>query len=82
MSRGTLDPAVWLPPSLTGLSPSLAGLPRTILLDSSNHVCSPNPGVRAHRGYGLHLRFCNVSGTVLGKPAGEGESPVDENRAD
>ena len=39
-------------------------------------------GVRAHRGYGLRLRFCNVSGTVLGKPAGEGESPVDENRAD
>ena len=55
MSRGTLDPAVWLPPSLTGLSPSLAGLPRTILLDSSNHVCSPNPGVHAHR-FGL-FRF-------------------------
>ena len=34
VSRGTLDPAASLPPSLTGLSPSLAGLPRTILLDS------------------------------------------------
>ena len=34
--------------------------------------------MRAFRGYGLHLRFCNVSGTVLGKPAGEGESPVPE----
>ena len=46
---------MWLPPSLKGLSPSLAGLPRTILLDSSNHVCSPNPGVHAHR-FGL-FRF-------------------------
>ena len=32
MSRGTLDPAVRLPFSLTGLSPSLAGLSRTVLL--------------------------------------------------
>ena len=28
MSRGTLDPAGWLPISCTGLSPSLDGLPR------------------------------------------------------
>ena len=33
--------------SSTGLSPSLVGLPRTILLSSSNHVCSPNPKVHA-----------------------------------
>ena len=47
MSRGTLDPALssWI--SLTGLSPSLAGLPRTVLLQSLNHYCSPNPGVLA-----------------------------------
>ena len=32
MSRCTLDPAVPLPPSLTGLSPSLAGFPKTVLL--------------------------------------------------
>ena len=35
MSRGTLDPAALAPLSLTGLSPSLAGLPRSILLASS-----------------------------------------------
>ena len=34
MSRRTLDPAAVTPPSLTGLSPSLAGFPNTILLDS------------------------------------------------
>ena len=38
--------------SITGLSPSLAGLPRTILLSSQNHNCSPNPGVHALR-FGL-----------------------------
>ena len=32
MSRGTLDPAGWCLISLTGLSPSLAGFPKTILL--------------------------------------------------
>ncbi len=36
MSRGTLDPAVCPSFSLTGLSPSLAGLSRTVLL---------NPGI-------------------------------------
>ena len=34
MSRGTLDPAVLARFSLTGLSPSLAGLSRTVLLTS------------------------------------------------
>ena len=34
MSRGTLDPAVLAQFSLTGLSPSLAGLSRTVLLTS------------------------------------------------
>ena len=32
MSRGTLDPALLSSISRTGLSPSLAGLPRTVLL--------------------------------------------------
>ena len=34
MSRCTLDPAALPPVSLTGLSPSLAGFPKTILLPS------------------------------------------------
>ena len=52
MSRGTLDTALLTSISLTGLSPSLAGLPRTLLLTIKNHVCSPNPDVHAHR-FGL-----------------------------
>ena len=36
-------------PSLTGLSPSLAGFPKTFLLDLLNQLCSPNPGMHAHR---------------------------------
>ena len=35
--------------------------------------------MRAFRGYGLHLRFSDVNRTVLGQPAGEGESPVHES---
>ena len=48
MSRGTLDPASPLPFSLTGLSPSLAGLSRTVLLMVGDGSCSPNPSVHAH----------------------------------
>ena len=55
MSRGTLDPALLTRLSLTGLSPSLAGFPKTILLDSLNQFCGPNPGVHALR-FGL-FRF-------------------------
>ena len=55
MSRGTLDSAVLPQVSLTGLSPSLAGLSRTVLLPSVNHVCSPNPDMHARR-FGL-FRF-------------------------
>ena len=44
MSRGTLDSALSTSLSRTGLSPSLAGLSRTVLLASLNHKCSPNPG--------------------------------------
>ena len=55
MSRGTLDTAC---PSLfshTGLSPSLAGFPKTILLRLLNQFCGPNPGMHASR-FGL-FRF-------------------------
>ena len=41
--------------SLTGLSPSLAGFPKTVLLNLSNQLCGPNPGVHAPR-FGL-FRF-------------------------
>ena len=43
MSRGTLDPAALTQLSLTGLSPSLAGLPRPILLALSDCVRGPKP---------------------------------------
>ena len=48
MSRGTLDTAASTLLSLTGLSPSLAGLSRTVLLGSLNRrrfsaVCSSEP---------------------------------------
>ena len=55
MSRGTLDPALSTPISLTGLSPSLAGLSRTVRLTIRNHLCSPNPDMHARR-FGL-FRF-------------------------
>ena len=55
MSRCTLDPAVSLRLSLTGLSPSLAGFPKTVLLNSLNQLCGPNPGMHASR-FGL-FRF-------------------------
>ena len=41
--------------SLTGLSPSLAGFPKTVLLNLLNQLCGPNPGMRASR-FGL-FRF-------------------------
>ena len=47
VSRGTLDPAFSLSFSLTGLSPSLAGLSRTVLLMIRNELCSPNPAMHA-----------------------------------
>ena len=43
MSRRTLDPAVPLYLSLTGLSPSLAGFPNTILLGSASSLRSETP---------------------------------------
>ena len=47
MSRGTLDPALLTRLSLTGLSPSLAGFPKTILLNSLNQFRGPNPSMHA-----------------------------------
>ena len=49
MSRGTLDTALSLPLSGTGLSPSLAGFPKTILLADLNQFRGPNPGMHAFR---------------------------------
>ena len=45
MSRPTLDTAMSFVFSLTGLSPSLAGFPKTILLSSLNQFRGPNPGM-------------------------------------
>ena len=47
MSRGTLDTAVSVGLSLTGLSPSLAGFPKAVLLVLPNHLRGPNPRVHA-----------------------------------
>ena len=52
MSRCTLDSAMSSFLSLTGLSPSLAGFPKTFLLGSTNQLCGPNPGMHAFR-FGL-----------------------------
>ena len=52
MSRGTLDSGSSLGISLTGLSPSLAGLSRSLLLSLENRSSGPNPGVLALR-FGL-----------------------------
>ena len=48
MSRGTLDPAQSLRFSCTGLSPSLAGFPKTVLLNLLNQFRGPNPSMHAH----------------------------------
>ena len=55
MSRCTLDTAMSFKFSLTGLSPSLAGFPKTVLLNLLNQLCGPNPGMHASR-FGL-FRF-------------------------
>ena len=52
MSRSTLDTVMSFPISLTGLSPSPAGFPKTILLSIVDQLYGPNPGVHAHR-FGL-----------------------------
>ena len=52
MSRSTLDSAMSSYVSHTGLSPSLAGLSRAILLSLKNRFLGPNPDVHAHR-FGL-----------------------------
>ena len=47
MSRPTLDTAMSTRLSLTGLSPSLAGFPKTVLLGSLNQFRGPNPRMHA-----------------------------------
>ena len=53
VSRGTLDPALNFPLSLTGLSPSLAGFPNAILLASCPFSCSPQPRITFVIRFGL-----------------------------
>ena len=55
MSRGTPDPAQSALLSRTGLSPSSAGFPKTVLLNSLNQFRGPNPSMHA-RWFGL-FRF-------------------------
>ena len=55
MSRGTLDPALSARFSCTGLSPSLAGFPKTFPLNLLNQFRGPNPSMHA-RWFGL-FRF-------------------------
>ena len=43
MSRGTLDTAMSIVVSLTGLSPCFVGLSSAILLQSMNQLCGPKP---------------------------------------
>ena len=52
MSRGTLDTAMSDFLSCTGLSPSVAGFPKTFPLESLNQLRGPNPGMHARR-FGL-----------------------------
>ena len=47
MSRGTPDTASCLKISSTGLSPSLAGFPKTVLLSAGSHVAVHYPRVHA-----------------------------------
>ena len=56
MSRGTLDPAMLLLFSLTGLSPSLAGFPKTILLAAAVTFAVRNPVALAPRFRLLRVR--------------------------
>ena len=51
VSRGTLDPARCFKISSTGLSPSLAGFPKTVRLSLRNANRSPQP--RRTRSFGL-----------------------------
>ena len=53
MSRGTLDPAGSALASDTGLSPSLAGCSKAVLLPLLNPLCSPNPAMHASRVWAL-----------------------------
>ena len=59
--------------SLTGLSPSLAGFPKTFLLDLLNQLRGPNPAVHAPR-FGL-FRFRFGSGPEVLNLASTRNSP-------
>ncbi len=55
MSRSTLDPAPVFSLSLTGLSPSLAGFPNTIVLGSIPFLQSSTPNDRSHSVWPLSI---------------------------
>ena len=60
VSRCTLDPAMPLAVSSTGLSPSLAGFPKTVPLQLADHLCGPNPSVHAR-----WFRLCRFRSPLL-----------------
>ena len=65
VSRGTLDPAASLPLSLTGLSPSLAGFPNTILLASVLLLQSSTPHNRSYPVWPLSLSLAATQKITL-----------------
>ena len=70
MSRGTLDPALSTRLSLTGLSPSLAGLPRTVLLGLSNQwrfsaICRSEPRSARTPVWALPLSLAATGGITV-----------------
>ena len=62
MSRGTLDTAMSGKISRTGLSPSLVGFPKTILLSILNQLCCPNPKVLGTLVWALPRSLAATSG--------------------
>ena len=52
MSRTTLDTTLSSYLSYTGLSPSMVRFSKTVLLDSMNQLCSPNPSSISTSGLG------------------------------
>ena len=62
MSRGTPDTALSYQISPTGLSPSLAGFPKTVRLSSKNQLCSPLPRGACTTVWALPVSLAATSG--------------------
>ena len=62
MSRGTPDTALSYRISPTGLSPSLAGFPKTVRLSSKNQLCSPLPRGACTTVWALPVSLAATSG--------------------